>query len=828
MLFLFVTFSSMVLAQMPSGLQRDSSKFRSAGGKDSLLKNAPAVAKVIGALKDSLTKEPIEFASIALLRLRDSVAIAGSLTNGKGQFSMEELPPGRYILRINSIGYRKMDSKPFMLSPMDPLKDFGTIYVSSTQKNLKEVEVTSEKADYINSLDKKVFNVDKDIVSTGGSASDVLKNVPSVNVDIDGKVSLRGSENLQILIDGKPSGLGGGDRATLLQQLPADAIEQIEIITNPSARYDAEGMAGIINIKTKKDRRAGLNGSLSAGVGTNDKYNGGITLNNRSKKTNTSFQYNYRQDARFSRGNSLRHNFYTSSESYYLTKSYGRNYNENQNAKLSFDYYLSTYSTLSLSGGIGGRFQRRNESIDYTFEDLYRNPYLNFLRNTKEIENSINLDGNIEFRHTIPGTKREFSASANISSSQSENEQNYLTIEEAVLTNNELLTKDGLFTVSTIQTDYIHPINDRSKFEAGLKATLRDIDNDQAGFILDSNYFYGVDAPNTDRFIYRDQVYAAYLQYAGKIKVFEFQAGLRSEATQITGDSKTTNSDFTLDYIDLFPSAAIKYVLKTKNELQVTYSRRINRPQTNALNPFIDFSDSLNVRTGNPKLDPEYISSYELNYFRRFGESSISATVYVRNTNNLIVRFRTVDPTTNVTTVTFTNFSSSENTGVEFVFKNQLTKKLSSTVTFNYFFNKVNATNVDSDLQSNNENFTVRGNFNYRLLPTTSLQISGMYMSPNKQPQGSFQGMNTVDIGIRHEFLKGKLSLSINVTDIFDIREFEIRNFGEGFDFYQLRKRESRVGNFNLSYRFGKSESAASKRKQSRQAEPQMDMNPDF
>lgn len=822
------SFNTIMHAQMPTGVQRDSTKFKTGGGRDSLLKNAPAISKVIGALKDSLTKESIEFASIALLRMRDSVAISGTLTNGKGQFIMEDLPPGRYILRINSIGYRKMDSKPFMLTPADPVKDFGTVYVSSSQRNLKEVEVTSEKTDYINSIDKKVFNVEKDIVSVGGSAADVLKNVPSVNVDIDGKISLRGSENLQILIDGKPSGLGGGDRANLLQQLPADAIEQIEIITNPSARYDAEGMAGIINIKTKKDRRAGINGSVNAGIGTNDKYNGGITLNNRTKKTNTSLQYNYRQDARFSNGNSLRHNFYTSSESYYLTKSYGRNYNENQNAKLSFDYYLSTYSTLSVSGGFGGRFQIRNENIDYTFEDLFRVPYLAFIRKTKEVENSLNMDGSIEFRHTIPGTKREFSASANVSSNQSENEQNYLTIEEAVITNNELLKKDGLFSVTTLQTDYIHPINDRSKFETGLKATLRDIDNDQAGFILDSNYVYSVDAPNTDRFIYKDQVFAAYFQYAGKIKVFEFQAGLRSEATYISGDSRTTNSDFNLDYIDLFPSGAVKYILKTKNEFQVNYSRRINRPQTNALNPFVDFSDSLNVRTGNPKLDPEYISSYELNYFRRFGENSVSATIYYRNTNNLIVRFRTVDPLTNVTTVTFTNFSSSANTGVEFVLKNQFTKKFSSTVTFNYFYNKVNATNVDGDLQSNNENYTLRGNLNYRLLPTTSLQISGMYMSPNKQPQGSFQGMNTVDIGIRHELFKGKLSLSINVTDIFDIREFEIRNFGEGFDFYQLRKRESRVANVNLSYRFGKSDSAASKRKQSRQSEPQFDINPDF
>jgi outer membrane cobalamin receptor len=199
-----------------------------------------------------------------------------------------------------------MDSKPFMLNPMEPTKDFGIVYVASSQKNLKEVEVQGEKADYVNSLDKKIYNVEKDLISTGGTASDVLRNVPSVNVDIDGKISLRGSENLTILIDGKPSSLGGGDKASLLQQLPAGSIDQIEIITNPSARYDAEGMAGIINIKTKKDKRSGVNGSITIGAGTRDKYNGGVSLNNRTKKTNLNLSYNFREETRRSSGFSTR------------------------------------------------------------------------------------------------------------------------------------------------------------------------------------------------------------------------------------------------------------------------------------------------------------------------------------------------------------------------------------------------------------------------------------------------------------------------------------------------------------------------------------------
>ncbi len=824
---IFVTVVTFGFCQMPAGAVRDSSRSRGGMGRDSAFRNAPAIAKVIGVLRDSASKSSIEFASVALIRMRDSVAIGGSLTDSKGQFSIEELPPGRYILRINSIGYRKMDSKPFMLSPMDPLKDFGTVYVASTQKNLKEVEVAGEKADYVNSLDKKVFNVEKDIVSTGGTAADVLKNVPSVNVDIDGKVSLRGSENLTILIDGKPSGLGGGDKAALLQQLPAGSIEQIEVITNPSARYDAEGMAGIINIKTKKDKRNGINGTITAGVGTRDKYNGGFSLNNRTKNTNLSLSYNYREEARTFTGASDRRNYYTNPETFYETANHGRQYNENQSLKAGFDVNLSKYSTLGLSGGFSTRYEHRNDVTDYSFEDSVRNITDAFYRTSAENNINKNFDAGIDFRHTIPGTKRELSASGTFSSSDSRNHSDYLTDDGFLAYTKQNV--DGLFTVGTFQSDYTHPINDKSKFETGIKATIRSNDTDQKAYISEVSDQYIADTNNTDNFVYADQIYAAYAQYAGKIKMFEVQGGLRAEQTNINGDSKTQNKDFTNDYLDLFPSAALKYVLKQKNEFQITYSRRINRPNTRDLNPFTDLSDSLNVRTGNPYLKPEYISSYEFNYFRRLGDHSVSGTLYYRKTNNLIVRYRTIDQTTGISTMTFTNFSSSENTGVEVVIKNQIGKIVNATTTFNFFNNKVNGDNVSAELQSSNTNWTLRSNISFRLTPATSFQVSGMYMSPAKQPQGSFKGMSGVDAGFRQDFLKGKLTLSVNVSDIFNTRKFVIYNVGEGFELDSWRKRETRVANFTLSYRFGSTDNNLfQKKKQNRQPEMQPDMNPDF
>ncbi len=796
-------------------------------GKDSAVSRViPAIGKVIGILRDSSTKEVIEFASVALLRFRDSSAVTGNLTDGKGHFTIEEVPVGKYILRISSIGYRKMDSKPFLLIPSEPLKDFGTVYVPSSTKKLKELEISADKVDYLNSIDKKVYNADKDLTSVGGTASDLLKNVPSVNVDVDGKVSLRGNDNVTILIDGKPSGLGGGDKTTLLQQLPASTIDQIEVITNPSARYDAEGMAGIINIKTKKDKRSGVNGTITLGVGTNDKYNTGFTLNNRTKKTNLFAQYTFRDDSKTQSGESHRYNSYTLPKSIYSSYTSGKQYNESHNAKLGADFFLNDYNTLTTSGGYTNRFENKPETVLYTFDTLLGLLAPNVIRENSSIEKSHGGEGNLEYRHLFPGTKREFSSSINYSVNDRNEDEEYVSkVADAVTIKHRSIT-GGKYIVGNFQSDYIHPVNDKAKLEAGLKVAFRRNDNDIIGAKTDSLNTYVPDPIYTDHFIYEDQIYAGYAQYSGRVNKFDYIVGLRAEQTVIVGKSETSSEDFKKNYLDLFPSATVKYTLKEVNELQLSYSRRVNRPGQQQLNPFTDYSDSLNVRSGNPQLNPEYISSYELGYFRRFIEQSIGATVYYRKTNNLITRYRTLDTLVGITTTTFKNFSSSSNSGIEIIMRNQLAKTLSATTSFNLFQNKIDGSNVEAELQSNNTNWNLRTSINWKVKRTTSFQITGNYMSPNKSPQGSFKGMSGVDVGFRQELLKGKLTFSANVTDIFNTRKFQIHNEGNGFVLDQIRKRESRIANFILVYRFGKADASLFGKKRSTKTEfPQQDYN---
>lgn len=816
-------------AQMPNYPGMRDSSMRGGMNRDSAFRNMPAICKVIGTLQDSLTKAGLEFTSVAVLKARDSAIVGGALTNGKGQFSIEALQPGRYFLRISAIGYRKMDSKPFMLNPIDPTKDFGIVYVASSQKNLKEVEIQGERADYVNSLDKKIYNVERDLVSTGGTASDVLRNVPSVNVDIDGKISLRGSENLTILIDGKPSSLGGGDKASLLQQLPAGSIDQIEIITNPSARYDAEGMAGIINIKTKKDKRSGVNGSVTIGAGTRDKYNGGVSLNNRTKKTNLNLSYNFREDTRRSSGFSTRQNQLALLFPFEDSESAGRNQNINNSFRSSLDINLSNNTTLGLSGGYSERSEDKYEFNSTIYEDSIRSELGGFYRTTNSDNINKNLEGGLDIRHVIPGTKREWSASANYSQSENNDNDYFLTV-DSVYGYTSLKRKVN-FSTLVAQTDYTHPINQNAKFETGLKGTFRTSDNDQLGLNRE-----GFDIANTDHFIYSDEIAAAYLQFAGKApalfkkdKFVELQGGIRVENTKIIGNAVVDSKDFEYNYTNLFPSAAVKYTLNEKNDFQLVYSKRVNRPNPQNLNPFTDISDVRNVRTGNPRLQPEFIDSYEFNFFKKIKEHSISATLYYRYTKNLISRFRSIDSLTGVSTMTFINYSSSANTGLEIVVKNQFGKAVSATTTFNYFNNKINGANIDAALQSTSNNWTLRSNINIKASKTTSLQITGMYMSAIRNPQGTFKGMSGIDIGARRDFMKGKLNLSVNITDILDTRKMVIHNVGEGFVYDAERKRESQVANFTLVYRFGSTDSNLFQRKKSaRQMEMPMDINPDF
>jgi iron complex outermembrane receptor protein len=795
--------------------------------RDSLEKSMPSIGKVSGSVADSLTRKPAEFASVALIRLRDSVPVAGVLADEKGNFSMKEVPYGRFILKISSIGFADYSGAVISVKPSAPELDLGTIYIRSKARSLKEVEVTGEKSEYINSLDKKIYNLDKNIVNTGGTATEVLRNIPSVTVDIDGNISLRGSGNVNVLIDGKPSGITGSTRQAVLQQIPASSIERIEVITNPSAKYDADGMAGIINVVTKKDKLKGLNANASVGVGTNEKYNAAVGGNYRTGKVNLYANYSFRHEKRASTSVSTRENFYGDTLFYNNSQSHGENLSDAHVAKGGLDFFLNGNTTLGASATLTYRKESRPEYISFQDLDAEKIIIGDSIRENEDHSTNNSFDGSVDFRKVFQKSKGEWTASASYSNSGRNNDEVYQTFSNIhQLSSSQLVGINTLNSIGTFQTDIIYPFSETSKLEAGWKSIARKIDAESDG----ANYFPAADSYTNDprfidHFIYDEQIHAGYALYTGRLGKFDYQAGVRGEDYLNSGNSETTGINFDNQYLNIYPSAFLKYHLSKTQETQLSYSRRVNRPESRTMNPFIDYSDPLNLRKGNPEIKPEYVDSYELSYLKNFEKHSLNLTVYYRYTNNLISRYRFINRETNVTTSTFINFSSSQNTGAEIVIKNQLGEFISVMTSANIFQNKINASNVEAELQSTSTNWNARTTINAKLAKNTSLQISGMYMAPAVQPQGSFRGMSGVDAGIRQEMWKGKASVSLNVNDIFNTRKFIIHNTGDGFISDMTRTRESRVAMLNFSYRFGSADYTARRKSQRNQNQQQPDQN---
>ncbi|MEP7265453.1 MAG: TonB-dependent receptor, partial [Bacteroidota bacterium] len=780
---------SISFAQFPQGQRPDSAS----------LANTPKTGIILGSVIDAASGEPVEYAAIAVFSVRDSSLKGGSLSNEKGKFTVTELPAmGRFRIKISFIGYADWQSEPVMLTPQKGSYDIGVVKMNVSGKNLNEVDITAEKSDFQNSIDRKVYNVDKNLVNVGGTATDVLQNVPSVTVDMDGNVSLRGSGAVTVFIDGKPSTLTGGSRQAILQQIPASAIESVEVISNPSAKYDAEGMAGIINIKTKKGKLKGLNGNTTLSVGTNNKYNASVGLNHRGAKLNVFGNYSFRSEERESESNSDQ--IYKQEITFKEIKSSSEGEQKNvfHTVKAGFDYNLNNQNTIGLSGSYSMRDENDPESninlINYfSGEDAVSTRY------EKSIQDNNTLEGTLDYRRTFKDSKSELTASATYSMSDRGEDNSYsgTSLEVPYQLNNSAAT----FTSAIAQADYSHPFAN-AKLETGLKATQRINDNDVHAEVL-SDGFYLNDIQYTDHFIYEEDVLAGYALYSGKIKFLDYSAGLRAEQTLTNGDSKTTSVNIDRNYLAFFPSASIKYNWKKSNDLQLSYSRRTNRPNINSLNPFVDYSDTLNIRTGNPYLLPEYIHSAELSYAKTLDKITATATVYYRHIDDVISRYHLVDETTGISTYTVLNFNTADNIGLEGILRYQA-KAGSLMWSFNVFQNTVNGSNVDPDITGTNTNWNTRLTANWKLMKNFTAQLTGMYSAPDRQPQRTIRSMMSgVDAGVKYDFWKGKASLGFNVTDIFKTRKFDIHQDQDFYVLDSVRRRESQVATLSFSYRFG-------------------------
>jgi len=762
--------------------------------------------KLKGKIVDAQSSAPLAFASVKLFKLPDSSFVIGNITNETGDFLIDA-PAGTYYALLESIGYKTTKSLTFSLTPDTAPYDLGTLKVATSSKILEEVEVRAEKSSMEMSLDKRVFNVGKDLANAGGTAVDILTNVPSVSVDIDGNVSLRGSSNVRILVDGKPSGLVSIKGGSGLQQLQGSSIERIEIITNPSARYEAEGMSGVINIILKKERKEGFNGSFD--VITGYPTNLGLAANVNYRRKNLNFFVNYTASYRNTPGRNSQYQEVYKGDSTIITQQNSTSSLKGQNnsARAGIDYFFNENNVLT--GSYLWRISKGKRFSDIRYRDFLNNlnnPTGITNRTQDETETEPNSEYAITYKRKFERKGHELSADVRYLDNWEDSDQYY---------NQATFRPDG--SASDIppqlqrsvnyetekqllfQVDYTQPFGKDGKFELGARSSSRDMTND---FSLTQRGEDGIWFPIagfTNDFLYEENIHAAYGILGNKVSKLSYQLGVRAEWTDVTTTLRKTNDVNPRKYNNLFPSVHVTYELPKQNSMQISYSRRIRRPTYNDLSPFSTFSDSRNFWSGNPDLNPEFTDVFEIGHIKYFETVSISSSLYYRYTDGKIVRIRTVDTEGN-------SFTRPENLATENSFGYELTTALSPykwwkvDASFNFFRAIINGSNFDASLQSDTYSWFTRLTSRFTLWKNTDFQVRGNYEAPQQTPQGRRKAIAVMDLAVSRDILKNNATLTLNVSDVFNSRIY--RSITEGPNFFTEGRGQGRLRQVNLTFNY--------------------------
>lgn len=819
LLFLSLLFAATaILAQRPGGGGRP-------GGQRDKTPYAqrPAIGTLTGTVIDSVTQKPIPYATVALALMRGDSVVAGALTDEKGKFSLKEIRSAAYSLKIQSMAHSERRINRIMISPREPMKDLGKIILTQKDYAMEEVEIVGDKPFMEMAIDRKIYNTEKLLTAQGGVATDLLQNIPSVEVDIDGNISLRGSNNVTILIDGRPSGLTGADRSAILEQIPATSIERIEVITNPSAKYDPDGMSGIINVILKRNRRLGLNGNLTLSASTQgtparspdflapNKYNTSLGLNFRNSNVNVYVNGSYRNDERFGYGENYRENKFKGPSAILEQNSNSLRSGASAMIRGGLDYYLNSKNTISFSSTFSDRGRGEEEAEIFNFKSLSGALDSSYVREADESNSRGSFDANVNYESKFDQKGRHklvtsLSYSHGFGDSDNKFANIYLNELGAPISdpvnrqNNTRLSANHIYI---IQADYEKPLKKKGKLEAGYKSIIRDINDDFTSESFD--VFTDAFLPDiflNNNFLYKERIHAAYATVGQQFKRIGYQAGVRAEQTFTTSELVNTNEEFENDYFNFFPSGFLTYKMTESQQLQLSYSRRINRPRTRQLNPFANYSDPLNLRFGNPFLLPEFVDAIEFSYAFTKNRNTVTASAYYRVVHDVIQRFKSIDTVTNVATTTYLNLGTGTSYGVELIYVGQVTKWFNLNVSFNFYRTEIDG----GDTEINNSGYGYGGRFNgtFKLPKDFSIQLSSFYRGPRPTLQGRFYGFNSINLAVQKRVLDNKGTLSLNVRDLFNTMQFQV-DIDDAL-FYQefLRKRESRMATLTFSYRFGK------------------------
>ena len=774
---------------------------------------AMASITVKGRVVNKSTGEPMEYATVSALALPDSALVTGVITEPTGHFELQ-LEKGKYLLKFQYMGFI-VTNKVVTLTGEKRTVDLGRIMLAPDEELLEEVEIVAEVSTYEMTLDKRVFNVGKDVSNTAGNAIEVLESIPAVSVDVEGNVSLRGDEGVRILIDGKESGLSGMSTQDALRTLQGDMIERVEVITNPSVRYDAEGSAGIINIILKKDKRQGFNGAINLRGGYPWQYGGSLSMNYRLKRWNLFASYGFNKRSNIGGGVNQTKRFdvvdndtvYQQITNQTTERAMSR---MGHNLRVGADYYLTDHDILSAAFVFRYGTNRTNPIVRY--EDEYPQLGTSFydVREEQWHETDPMYEVTLDYDKTFE--KQGRSLKANVRFFQNA-ENSGSDITEFVYPDSQMQTVLSSLYQQTTQdqgmrnlqasVDYVHPFATKAQWEMGAKYTLRDINSLSAVTERDSAGVYHPLSDYCYDYEYNEQVAAFYTSLGNDWGRWSGQIGVRAEMTDIytnlRGYAHDGNDSINggKPYVNLFPSAHLNYSVTENDQFQVSYTRRIRRPGFWQMSPFRSYNDNRNIRMGNPALKPTFMDSYELGYLHFWDRSSFSFTTYYRHGNNMI-RHYTYERD-GVYYSMPVNFGKADDFGVEAVAQGQMTPWLNLNGNVNFFRSFTRGTIEDHYYKTRSWMLFGRMVTKFKIKNWFDLQLTAHVMGPHLEPLGRRDGEWWMDLAVSKEVLHGNGTLTFNVRDVFGTRGRGGESWGDNFWQYSNStwNRTSMALNFN-------------------------------
>ena len=807
-----------------------------------------AQGSVKGRVLDKKSNTGLEFINVVIRKEGSDKILKGAITDTDGHFIISDVPNGNHTLTASGMGYKDV-VRTFSLKATSPNKNFIALYLSEDAKSLDEVVVTAQRADMKLEVDRKTFSVDQQISNAGGVATDVLENIPSVEVDNEGNVSLRGNSSVEVWINGKASGLTSDNRATVLQQLPAESIDRIEVIDNPSSQFSAEGSAGIINIVLKKDRKAGYYGSVQAGANTRGGANTSFNINYNSSLidayANVGYHHRKREGGSWSEQNNINTN------TYQRYKADNNGQGNNLFTRAGITLHATKKDDISLSGmfTLGNHKNSSLTPYEYgTIGSLLNSSLMN--RSTSSNNDMRMMHAEFDYRHNFSDKHYlDFSVGYNKWKADNENIfQDTTTYFDAAGYPLATPSTSGSYQYRPmyvnnrsweIKFDYENQISKAMRLQAGYQANLSKENTPQESFV-DRNSWAGYnlveDQLYYNRFIYKNDVHALYTTLSYNSGKFGLMAGLRGEYWKVNTesyswaqehDASLRDQPFKKDYFQLFPSIFMSYQLTENDQLQLNYTRRLRRPWGGELNSFRNTSDASLISFGNPELTPEYSNSFSLNYLRTWREHSLLVSAYYRPTTDVMQRITYRSSTDGLLYQTNFNVAKSTSTGLELTARNRLFRILNLSTSANFYYYKLDGFSFDIDGQTitgqGNSNFTWNARMQASLmLPyDMSVQLTGNYNSRQNLAQGYRSPSGSVDFGFRKSFFNKLLMLSVNCRDLLDTRKWKTYTSSDSFTRHQESWRSGRTFRFTLTWNFGNTN-------KSKKKDNNMEMDDDF